>query len=307
MKNYFRLIGLIGIGIFIYLMSTINLNLLLDSFKSMNYTYLLISILFIVPEVIINTAKWLVVIDKKDRLSLPKGIFAWVAGYGIGMLTPGKLGEFTKVKFLKSKPGKSFLTILVDRLNDIFVLFILGIFAVFSLFLNKTHLSYLSYLFLAFFVLFIIGIFFLRNEKLIKKIGMPFYKLLVPKKYKSFAGENINIFYKNIEKMNKKNIFINFLLTVLVWFVCFAQHWFLSLSLGLNLSYFSICLIAPILILVQLIPISISGIGTREAAAVLLLSTFGISPELAIAFSLGILIEEYILGGIGLLCWLKVK
>ncbi len=307
MKNYFRLFGLIGIGIFIYMMSTINLNLLLASFKSMNYTYLLISLLFIIPVVFVKVIKWLLLIDKKDKISLSEGVFAWVAGFGIGMLTPGKVGDFTKAKFLKSKPGKSFLTILVDRLNDIFVLFILGIFAVFILFSNKTHLSYLNYLFLLFFVFFIIGIFILKNEKLIKKIGMPFYKILVPEKFKGIAGENINIFYDNFNRLDKNKIIINFLLSVLAWFGCFVQFWFLSLSLGLNLSYFSICLIMPVLILVQLIPISISGIGTREAAAVLLLSTFGISPELAIAFSLGIMLEDYILGGLGLLCWLRVK
>jgi len=273
----------------------------------MNYTYLLISLLIIIPVVFVKVIKWLLLVDKKDKISLSKGTFAWVAGFGIGMLTPGKIGDFTKAKFLKSKPGKSLLTVLIDRLNDIFVLFILGIFAVFILFSNKTHLSNLSYLFLLFFVFFIIGILILRNEKLIKKIGMPFYKILVPKKFKSVAGENINIFYENFNKLSKNKIIINFLLSILAWFGCFVQFWFLSISLGLNLSYFSICLILPVLILVQLIPISISGIGTREAAAVLLLSTFGISPELAIAFSLGIMIEDYLLGGIGLLCWLKVK
>ena len=287
-------------------MSMINLNLLLDSFKSMNYAYFLISLLFIIPAVFVKVIKWVLLVDKKDKISLSEGIFAWVAGFGVGMLTPGKLGDFTRAKFLKSKPGKSFLTVLVDRLNDVF-LFILGIFAVFILFSNKTPLSNLNYLFLLFFAFFLIGISFLRNEKLIKKIGMPFYKVLVPEKFKGVAGENINEFYRNFENLDKNKVFVNFLLTVLAWFGCFAQYWFLSLSFGLNLSYFSICLITPILILVQLIPISISGIGAREAAAVLLLSTFGIAPELAIAFSLGIMIEDYILGGIGLLCWLKVK
>ena len=125
-----------------------------------------------------------------------------------------------------------------------------------------------------FFVFFIIGIIILKNEKLIKKLGMPFYKVLVPKKFKGFVGENINIFYENFNKLDKNKIIVNFLLTVLAWFSCFVQFWFLSLSFGLNLSYFSICLIMPVLILVQLIPISISGIGTREAASVLLLSIF---------------------------------
>ncbi len=307
MKNYFRLFGLIGIGIFIYLLLNINLSVLLTSFKSMNYLYFFISLLFILPAIVIKVIKWLLIVDKEDRINLVDGIFAWVAGFSLGIITPGKLGDFTRAKFLKSKPGKSLLSVLIDRLNDIFVLFIFGIFSVFILFSNKTHLSNLGYLFLLFFAFFIIGISILRNEKLIKKIGVPFYKYFIPKKFKKSIGENFNIFYRSFEKIEKRKIFVNFLLTILAWFVGFIQYWFLSLAFGLNISYFLICLITPILLLVQLIPISISGIGTREAASILLLSNFGISPELAIAFSLGILIEDYLLGGVGLLFWLKIK
>ncbi|MCK4730268.1 MAG: flippase-like domain-containing protein [Candidatus Aenigmarchaeota archaeon] len=299
--KYSKLIGLFGIGLFIYLISFINLELLVDSFKNLDIIYLLISFSFIISGVLIKSLKWRLIINKNDRLSMKTTIIAWISGFGVGLITPAKLGELVRAKFLKSKPGISILTVLVDRFNDILVLFLIGIFAVFVLFSKKSALFNLSYLFILFFVFFIIGVFILKSEKTVKKIGRPFYKFLVPEKFKNFAGENINLFYKNFKKMNKNKIFVNFLLAIFAWFICFAQYWFLACAFGLDISYFLICLITPILILVQLIPISVSGIGTREAAAVLILSNFGISPELAIAFSLGILIEDFILGGTGLI------
>ena len=162
-------------------------------------------------------------------------------------------------------------------------------------------------MFVLFFILFVAGIFILQNKKIVGKIGKPFYKFFVPHKFKKFVGKSFEEFYDNLGKLNRKIIICNFIFTILAWFIGFAQYWFLSLALGLNLSYFEICLISPILLLVQLIPISISGIGTREAAAILLLSVFNVKPELAIAFSLGILVEDYILAGFGLGMWFKVN
>ncbi len=307
MKNYFRLFGLIGIGIFIYLLLNIDLKSLLTCFKEANILYFLISLLFIIPTIFVKSIKWLLIVSKADRIPLPKAIIAWVAGFGAGLVTPGRIGDFFRAKFLKVRLGKSLLTVLIDRLNDVLVLFLLGIFSVFILFSKKNSLFNLSYLFILFFILFLISILVLRNKKLIRKIAKPFYKYFIPEKFKKSIGENFNIFYRNFEKLEKRKILGNFLLTILAWFVIFLQYWFLSFAFGLNLSYFSICLITPILLLVQLIPISISGIGTREATSVLLLSIFGISPELAIAFSLGILIEDYILGFAGLLLWVRIK
>ena len=304
MQRYYKLFASIGIIIFIYLLLNIDLKILLTCFKKVNIFYFFISLLFIIPTIFVKSVKWLLIVEKEDRISLGRAIVAWIAGFGAGLITPGRVGDFLRAKFLKSKIGKGLLTVFIDRVNDVFVLFLFGIFGVFTLFSNFFNLGYL---FILFFVLFLIGIFVLKTEKLIRKIGKPIYRFFIPKKFKEKIGENFNIFYRNLKKLEKRKIFLNFLLTILTWFICFIQYFFLSLAFGLNLSYFSICLITPILLLVQLIPISISGIGTREGTSVLLLSNFGIPPELAIAFSLGILIEDYILGGIGLVCWFKIK
>ena len=127
---------------------------------------------------------------------------------------------------------------------------------------------------------------------------------------KALAGLPNRPFIADIYRTINYHLFFflgHFILTVLAWSVCFIQYYFLALALGLNLNYFSIFFVVPILFLVSLIPISISGIGTRDAAAILVLSSFGISPELAIAFSLGILIENYILAVFGFVIWLRMK
>lgn len=307
MRRYSRFFGLIGIVILIYLFLNIDLSLLLVSFKNINLSLFLISLLMIPVSVSVKSFKWLFLVERKDKIPFKKAMGGWIAGFGFGVITPARAGDFLRAKFLKTKLGKSLLTVLIDRLNDVFALFILGIVSVIVLFSRKVPPLNLSYLFALFFVVFLAGIFLIRKERLIKKLGRPLYRYFVPKKYKQEIGETFKHFYKNLEKIQRKKVLVNFLLTFLAWSLIFVQYWFLSLALGLGLNLIAIALVTPILLLVQLIPISISGLGTREAAAVIFLGIFGISPELAIALSLGILIEDYILGGIGLLIWLKEK
>ncbi|MCH8304768.1 MAG: flippase-like domain-containing protein, partial [Candidatus Marinimicrobia bacterium] len=56
-----------------------------------------------------------------------------------------------------------------------------------------------------------------------------------------------------------------------------------------NIDFISFSLILSIAALMTLLPVSISGIGTRDVALVVLLKPFGISAEEAVAFSLSIL------------------
>lgn len=303
----YRWFGIIGIGIFAYLLLNIDLQYLASQFKNINLPLFSLSLMLAIPCIFVKAFKWLLLVEPKERIPVPKAMLAWIVGFGYGLITPARLGDFLRAKFLKIKLSNGLPTVLVDRLNDVLALFIFGILCVFVVVSRAVYLLNLAYLFIFFFVLFLIGIFVLRNRTFVVQIGKPFYKFFVPRKFKKFVGKNFDEFYGVLEKMNRRAIILNFVFTISAWLISFAQYWLLALAFGLDLSYLAVCLVSPILLLVQLIPISISGIGTREAASVLLLKLFGIKPELAILFSLGILIEDYILGGFGLAIGFKVK
>ncbi len=65
----------------------------------------------------------------------------------------------------------------------------------------------------------------------------------------------------------------------------YAGTWFYSLSLGLPIGYLEIMAIAAVCSLVASLPISIAGAGTRDAALILILGTYGVSSTLAVALS----------------------
>jgi uncharacterized membrane protein YbhN (UPF0104 family) len=75
----------------------------------------------------------------------------------------------------------------------------------------------------------------------------------------------------------------------LSWLVVGYGCFMLALSLGLNISYWYLLVSLAISSAVAILPISISGLGTREATFILLFSLIAIVPEEAISFSLLVL------------------
>ena len=72
-----------------------------------------------------------------------------------------------------------------------------------------------------------------------------------------------------------------------------------ALSLNMNISFITIAWIRSALLILAMLPISISGLGVREGTLVFLLNPYGISAADAIAFSFLLLGAFLCIGGIG--------
>jgi hypothetical protein len=71
------------------------------------------------------------------------------------------------------------------------------------------------------------------------------------------------------------------------------------MAVDIHLSIFVIGWISSFVTIVQMIPISIAGLGVREVSYAVLLSDYGISPEQAISFSITIFAVFVIVGLVG--------
>jgi uncharacterized protein (TIRG00374 family) len=75
------------------------------------------------------------------------------------------------------------------------------------------------------------------------------------------------------------------LLSCIIHFLGIISYYLISVGMGLNLSFVSIGWIRSAVMLVTMVPVSISGIGLREGAMVLLLGIYNIQADDALAFS----------------------
>ena len=78
----------------------------------------------------------------------------------------------------------------------------------------------------------------------------------------------------------------------------------LAKGVGLNIPFLYFAISVTIAGFITLIPISVSGIGTRDAALILLFTPFLIPKEQIIVFSALILLMSLFTAFVGLICWL---
>ena len=98
----------------------------------------------------------------------------------------------------------------------------------------------------------------------------------------------------NSAKQKKSLLFGSVLLGIIAWMISILVAVFVLLSLNISqIPLLFVFVIVPIITLLEILPISISGIGTRDAALIFLFSYFAVSAEQAIAYSLLYLFTGY--------------
>ena len=116
-------------------------------------------------------------------------------------------------------------------------------------------------------------------------------------------------FYDNVEKLLNtilkfRTLGINrlifvFGLSLIAQILGLVYSFSLARAVDIQLPFFVIGWISTFVTIIQMIPISIAGLGIREASYAVLLSNYGISPEQAISFSITIFAVSVIVGLLG--------
>lgn len=227
----------------------------------------------------------------------------FLAAYFIGVITPGRIGEFAKVHYLMSKKGVStsqaLRPTLVDRLFD--MLCLVAVVAVGWPALGLYRIGGVAMVKIAGFV--VLGVATLTGPIW----GRPVIRALVRRVTFSVRAtrtlvwleETLAAFYTRIGAQCS-------LLTVAAYAIGFFQAWLIARSVGIyEIPYHSMCVITAAISIAMLLPISVSGFGTREASAIFLMGKmYGIPEDRAISFSLLCFAVFNVFGGlVGLACW----
>ncbi len=305
-----KFLPLVGIAIFIYVLSTIDLSRLVADFQSINLGIYLISLVIAFGMIPLKALKWKYLI-KTYNIDFPlwKASKAWLVGFGIGQITPGRVGDFARAYYLRNdtKIGKSLTTVLIDRVIDVgilIVLAILGLYMFITYYVNNLFLlPVLAFISIA----FVVFLFLLTKENLVRKILRPFYKRFFPKKFKESGAGLFSDFFLGIRDMksSKKNITLSIILGLLLWFLSIVQMYVIGLSLNLNITLFFMAIAVPITILLETLPISFSGVGVRDISLIYFFGYLSIASASAVSVGLLLLVSNYLVTLLGLLFWLK--
>ena len=245
------------------------------------------------------------------KYSFSKVLYVSLVSLYLGIITPGRLGEMSKAFFIHKKSGKSSLSgllagCLIDRAFDIYILFMIALLGYLTLNLPTLHSVKMP-------LILIVTVMTLSPFAfLIKDFEFFFIRPIqwVEKKISSsnFLSRPLEIFLLEIRSLTRLKMLNALAITFIAYLFFFGACYFMATSIYINLSFYKVSFFIACTNVVSLLPISIAGIGTREAILVYLFSKETLSAESALAFSILVFSFTYLLFSIiGAICFLFLK
>lgn len=279
-----KIIPLIGISLFIYIIIKLDIKEIFNIIVSSNINYLIISVLFTFLLFLTQAFKWWF-IARKQNIKVPyfKAIKIDLMSYFYGFITPSKIGSVLRAEYLREYTGnfgKGLSNFVIDKILDLISLFCLAILFLIIFDIVQINLMFFI-LFLAGFILFFLIFYKKERSRAIIRI---FYKRFVPEKMKDKSKELFDNFYNDLPK--KRYIVIAFIFNLINWIMTYISIYFVGRAVGIELGFIYFLAILPIATLVAQIPITINGFGTREATMIKLFEKFGIESVKVFSMSL---------------------
>jgi len=257
--------------------------------------YLFIALLLFGTHFLLTGWRWSIIVRTHCSLSISESIQFILACSPLNLFLPAKSGSFAKAFFMKEKgyleAKPAFSMVFYERFSDVAALSLIFIFS--FLLTQKVNALIMPVLIAtSFFLILYLCIHavkpdFFKRKKLFEKYGKT--KII---KIFNYALDAVFDYIIQVKKQKKSLLKINFI-SLMIWTNSIIQFVFFFKMLRFQVPISTIFLNIPCAILIGLLPISISGIGTRDAAIIYLFKGFLSYNE---AISIGILsILRYVL------------
>ncbi|HEX7880021.1 MAG TPA: lysylphosphatidylglycerol synthase transmembrane domain-containing protein [Candidatus Eisenbacteria bacterium] len=285
------LVRAIGVGLFVILIARSDPGAIAGVLRRANPATIGLAGLLIFPMIAFKTARWR---DLQRAVRLPMAPFgesfrAYLEGLFAGLVTPGRVGEFVRVRSLTRQGaafGPAMATVLWDRVFDVLGLFLLGSLALVPLAGTFRGLYVGS--------LAALGGGLLVTAFLVWGPTGGWRRFMTPRtptqghSGQGLAGKLRESLAGLLEASRsfRGGLLVRVgLLTLLGWVVYYAQAWLLARAIHLDLRLDALIVAVTAAAVAAFLPISISGIGTRDAALVVLFTRLGETREEALAYS----------------------
>lgn len=277
----------ISIILLIFLFKQVDKKILLETIKGSNKYLLFLSLFIFFITYPLGLLRWKMLLNAADiRLSFKRVIIAFAGGMFFNLFLPSTIGgDLVRSLDLAAhtrRPREVVATVFLDRLSGYMGLVAMALLAVSF---GRSFIQDKSvFIYIAIITAILIGILTVSfNNFLFSKIN----KLLRPpnagriREWLRDLHQEIHIF-----KRHKKAIVNNLVLSFIIQAINPAVFYVIALSLGIkiNIVYFFVFL--PIISAVTMLPISIGGLGLRDATTIFFFTRAGVSKDLTFAMSL---------------------
>ncbi|MDG6229422.1 MAG: flippase-like domain-containing protein [Candidatus Thermoplasmatota archaeon] len=287
-----KLVPIIGAIILLFILSQLDLAQIKTIFLELPPFVALLSLFAFIPLLLIATIQWRILLARqKIPTSFRYCITNFFIGYFYGFITPGGFGGYTRTIYLSKKTGAPLAQCASNIItyNAIEYLALLSIGLIGALALGSIYPNLLIITVSLLFVIIILYLLFFRSphaHQLIQKIGSSRFLLTIP----STLTQSLDTFHKDLPSL--KDMIPPYGLSLSGWMLKYIILYGLAQYFNIQIPFIYFILIMAVADVIASIPISIYGIGTREAALITLFSvprfTNGVlfSHEHIVSFSL---------------------
>lgn len=275
MSNYLQLLKLVGAACVIYILSTLDYARLWEALKTVDVRFLAAACVVNVVAGGIKAYRWkILVAAQSGSISFARCFFAHAYLAFVANITPARIGELFKMKYLREVgfgTMKALTNLVLDRASDLVMMAALGLAAA----MFQTELRPDFKLLLGAIVMGAGSLYLLRA------VYVPFLKLM-----NQGTRDRIESFAFEIRDLDLRYFGVSIVLTVAAVVTVQLQIYLIAVGLGVRLDFLTFLPITLFANLVALLPLSVSGLGTRELVLISLLGRHGVSPEVAALVSL---------------------
>lgn len=292
-RGWLRLLG-VGLLAALVFLFKIDLGKTADLIAHADRLAIAAAVLLFVPFLLTKAWRWQIILgDLGIPISFGEAVKLYALGLGAGMMTPGQVGDAVKVAYLReSGLGRALLSVLLDRLWDVFVLLLLAGSGAF-LFWQQLEGEWLAIGLLAVGTIVLLGITASPGAQ------TALLKLLTRLR-RSDRGAPA---YEPV-RLRPMQIVRQFAFTLMATVVVYARYYLITSALNIHLDPVPFVAAMSLATIAALLPISISGLGARDAALLLIAESIGISREQALGVSALILFLSVVNGLVGFGVWL---
>ena len=283
-RNALQLLKIIGILLFLWILARIDLSALMETAAQARVELLLAAIALVFATYFLKALRWHTMIRAMgSQQSFAQSWRIYLLGLFFGLITPGKLGEFGKVAYLRRDGISTKLgcaLVILDRIADVITISVLGIAAVGLLF------GWQWSCILGIAACTIAGILSLvaRKSSFVQKL---------------FHHKKIQCLLPHVGSIVG--------LTLLNWTVYFLWAFSIARSIHIEMPLLPLAACFVLTAICSMLPIAPSGLGTRDVALLTLLAPFGVQPEEAVALAMLMFASIVLSCPLGGYYWLTAK
>ncbi len=287
-KGKFIVKAVISALLITILLSNVNIDDVFSNLENVKLEYLLLALMLQFVGSYLTSTRWKILLKTQGVIAPLKYLFkSWMVGCFFTQFLPSTIGS-DAIRIYDSwrigaTKSEAVVVIAVDRLVGSVILILFAAIALLFVDHLVTKMPGLQYWVIGgaiFLLLALLWVFTttVHDSRLFKAI-----KSFIPKKIKEKTEYIISVVtsYRGHHKALSGALLLSILLQLNV----IVFYYILAIGMGFSIPFLHYFIIIPLVSFILLIPVSINGIGLREGAFIMFLSTYGLSAEQAIAYA----------------------